>query len=158
MGFNFDRDYIYIQRLTTLTRVLPHPPANPQMDGVARDTSALMFVLAATNLPHTLDFALLRRLEKRVYIALPDEASRLQMLRMHLEQFADPALDLHKYSVATSGYSGADIRLLCKEAAMRPLRMLIDKLEVMRSIAIQCRIHPDPLSSPHSTQLLTHSY
>ena len=90
-----------------------------------------MFVLAATNLPHTLDFALLRRLEKRVYIALPDEPSRLQMLRMHLAHNAAPGLDFQKYAAATSGYSGADIRLLCKEAAMRPLRMLIDKLEVL---------------------------
>ena len=98
------------------------------MDGVARDDS-LLFVLAATNLPAELDFALLRRLEKRVYIALPDQSSRRQMLQMHLGDLAK-GVDFDAYAAKTEGYSGADIRLLCKEAAMRPLRKLIHKLEV----------------------------
>jgi len=30
---------------------------------------------------------------------------------------------------ATEGYSGSDIRLVCKEAAMRPIRKIFDTLE-----------------------------
>jgi len=30
---------------------------------------------------------------------------------------------------ATEGYSGSDIRLVCKEAAMRPIRKIFDALE-----------------------------
>jgi len=30
---------------------------------------------------------------------------------------------------ATAGYSGSDIRLVCKEAAMRPIRKIFDALE-----------------------------
>lgn len=29
----------------------------------------------------------------------------------------------------TAGYSGSDIKLVCKEAAMRPIRKVFDKLE-----------------------------
>lgn len=39
-------------------------------DGLAK-TDALVFVLAASNLPWNLDMALLRRLEKRVMVPLP---------------------------------------------------------------------------------------
>lgn len=46
-----------------------------QMDGLNK-TDDLVFLLAASNLPWSLDFALLRRLEKRVYIGLPDQDAR----------------------------------------------------------------------------------
>ena len=32
-------------------------------------------------------------------------------------------------SQATVGYTGSDIRLVCKEAAMRPIRKIFDALE-----------------------------
>jgi katanin p60 ATPase-containing subunit A1 len=41
-------------------------------DGLSRG-DALVFVLAASNLPWHLDSALLRRLEKRVMVPLPSE-------------------------------------------------------------------------------------
>ena len=31
----------------------------------------------------------------------------------------------------TDGYSGSDIKLVCKEAAMRPVRQVFDKLEAL---------------------------
>ena len=33
------------------------------------------------------------------------------------------------FSQKTEGYSGSDIRLVCKEAAMRPVRKIFDALE-----------------------------
>jgi hypothetical protein len=44
---------------------MPVHARHPQMDGLSK-TSDLVFVMAASNLPWTLDPAMLRRLEKRV--------------------------------------------------------------------------------------------
>ena len=44
-----------------------------------------VMVLAATNRPQDIDEALRRRLEKRVYIPLPSEVGRKQMLEINLK-------------------------------------------------------------------------
>jgi len=48
------------------------------MDGLSK-SNQVVFVLAASNLPWELDAALLRRLEKRVLVALPSPEARLKM-------------------------------------------------------------------------------
>ncbi|CAI7805498.1 unnamed protein product [Closterium sp. NIES-54] len=50
-----------------------------QMDGLS-SSSDLVFVLAATNLPWELDTAMLRRLEKRILVPLPDSDTRRAIL------------------------------------------------------------------------------
>jgi katanin p60 ATPase-containing subunit A1 len=42
------------------------------VDGALGDSSNVVMVLAATNFPWQIDEALRRRLEKRIYIPLPD--------------------------------------------------------------------------------------
>ncbi|RVX10824.1 Katanin p60 ATPase-containing subunit A-like 2 [Vitis vinifera] len=48
------------------------------MDGLTK-TDELVFVLAATNLPWELDAAMLRRLEKRILVPLPEPEARRAM-------------------------------------------------------------------------------
>ncbi|CAN6977524.1 unnamed protein product [Brassica oleracea var. botrytis] len=100
-----------------------------QMDGLQK-TNELVFVLAATNLPWELDAAMLRRLEKRILVPLPDPEARRGMFEMLLpSQPGDEPL-LHDVLVEKSeGYSGSDVRILCKEAAMQPLRRTLAVLE-----------------------------
>jgi katanin p60 ATPase-containing subunit A1 len=54
-----------------------------QMDGLSHSDS-LVFLLAASNLPWDLDYAMLRRLEKRILVQLPDQSSREAMHRHYL--------------------------------------------------------------------------
>lgn len=100
-----------------------------QMDGLTK-TNELVFVLAATNLPWELDAAMLRRLEKRILVPLPEAEAREAMFRELLPSVPEEAEIPYNYLVEnTEGYSGSDIRLVCKEAAMQPLRRLMGILE-----------------------------
>ncbi|CAH8333210.1 unnamed protein product [Eruca vesicaria subsp. sativa] len=106
-----------------------------QMDGLQK-TNELVFVLAATNLPWELDAAMLRRLEKRILVPLPDPEARRGMFEMLLpSQPGDGPLPHDVLVEKSEGYSGSDIRILCKEAAMQPLRrtlaLLEDKVELV---------------------------
>ena len=100
-----------------------------QMDGLAQ-SDALVFVLAASNFPFDLDPALLRRLEKRILVPLPEEEAREEMFRSLLTpDIADPDIDFSSFAKRTEKYSGSDIKLVCKEAAMEPLRRLMASLQ-----------------------------
>jgi len=100
-----------------------------QMDGLLRDATDQVFLLAASNLPWDLDSAMLRRLEKRVIVNLPTAEAREAMLRTNLpEGFAEDLAYAHLAEL-TKEWSGSDIRLLCKEAAMHPLRRLMAEIE-----------------------------
>nr|XP_021515990.1 katanin p60 ATPase-containing subunit A-like 2 [Meriones unguiculatus] len=110
-----------------------------QMDGLARSED-LVFVLAASNLPWELDCAMLRRLEKRILVDLPSQEARQAMIHHWLPPLSNNhALELHtdlEYSVLsqeTEGYSGSDIKLVCREAAMRPVRKIFSVLENYQS-------------------------
>ncbi|KAK4781345.1 hypothetical protein SAY86_015447 [Trapa natans] len=100
-----------------------------QMDGLTK-SDELVFVLAATNLPWELDAAMLRRLEKRILVPLPEPEARRAMFEELLPSPAgEDDLPYDLLVEKSEGYSGSDIRLLCKEAAMQPLRRLMTQLE-----------------------------
>jgi katanin p60 ATPase-containing subunit A1 len=107
-----------------------------QMDGVAINTSAggdekmdesergkTVLVLAATNRPWDLDEAIRRRLEKRIYIPLPTAEGIKQLLEINMKGLkkADD-INVSELVKKTKGFSGADIAILCREAAMMPMR------------------------------------
>ncbi|XP_010539205.1 PREDICTED: katanin p60 ATPase-containing subunit A-like 2 [Tarenaya hassleriana] len=100
-----------------------------QMDGLTQ-TDELVFVLAATNLPWELDAAMLRRLEKRILVPLPEPEARQAMFEELLSSRPEEeSLPYDLLVEKTEGYSGSDIRSLCKEAAMQPVRRLMAVLE-----------------------------
>ncbi|XP_041816458.1 katanin p60 ATPase-containing subunit A-like 2 [Chelmon rostratus] len=106
-----------------------------QMDGLARSED-LVFVLAASNLPWELDHAMLRRLEKRILVSLPSSPARQAMISHWLPPVSSTGgvelrteLDYETLAKGMEGYSGSDVRLVCKEAAMRPVRKIFDALE-----------------------------
>ncbi|MQM12532.1 hypothetical protein Taro_045450 [Colocasia esculenta] len=97
-----------------------------QFDGVASNPDDLVIVIGATNKPQELDDAVLRRLVKRIYVPLPDEKVRTVLLKNQLKgrDFSLPGNDMQRLVKETEGYSGSDLRALCEEAAMMPLREL----------------------------------
>eukprot|EP00105_Crassostrea_gigas_P020198 XP_011438932.1 PREDICTED: katanin p60 ATPase-containing subunit A1-like isoform X4 [Crassostrea gigas] len=107
-----------------------------QMDGVTATQSTdeegenkIVMVLAATNFPWDLDEALRRRLEKRIYIPLPTEQGREDLLKINLKG-VELASDVKLAEVAKKldGYSGADITNVCRDAAMMSFRRRISGL------------------------------
>lgn len=122
-----------------------------QMDGLAK-SSDLVFVLAASNLPWELDHAMLRRLEKRILVDLPNSAARCAMFRHHLPPILSRSpltitteIDYNSLAEMTEGYSGSDIRLVCKEAAMHSVRKVFDKLEHLQETSNLEYIALDPV-------------
>ncbi|XP_036085914.1 katanin p60 ATPase-containing subunit A-like 2 isoform X5 [Rousettus aegyptiacus] len=135
-----------------------------QMDGLARSED-LVFVLAASNLPWELDCAMLRRLEKRILVDLPSPEARQAMIRHWLPPMSQStALELRtelEYSVLsqeTEGYSGSDIKLVCREAAMRPVRKIFNALENHQSESSALpRIQLDTVTTADFLDVLAHT-
>jgi len=115
-----------------------------QMDGLL-SCDAQVFVLAATNLPWELDMALLRRLEKRILVPLPTSTARARIIETVLPRNrVAPSLDYAQIAERAEGYSGSDLVLVCKEAAMRPLRRLLALADEAGTLASGAT--PEPLS------------
>ncbi|XP_022004716.1 spastin [Helianthus annuus] len=106
-----------------------------QFDGVTSNSNDLVTVIGATNRPQELDDAVLRRLVKKIYIPLPDENSRKNLLKNNLkgEQYSLPSADLNKIVKQTEGYSGSDLQALCEEAAKMPIRELGSKILTVKA-------------------------
>ena len=83
--------------------------------------------MGATNRPQDLDEAARRRLVKRLYVPLPDEPARKQIVQRLLSNQTSHDIGpahLDTIGAQTKGYSGADMANLAKEAAMGPIRSL----------------------------------
>jgi len=110
-----------------------------QMDGINSSLNkGLVMVLATTNKPWDLDEAIRRRLEKRIYIPLPSLECRIGLLKHYLSSLKlDPSISIEKLAQLTENYSCADIKNLCKDISMMPIRdiNLLDKTpEEIRAI------------------------
>jgi SpoVK/Ycf46/Vps4 family AAA+-type ATPase len=92
-------------------------------DGLTTEDDTRIIVLGATNLPNALDPAVLRRLPKRYAVGLPKPLQRRKIFEILLKK-ASLATDLSidRLVRATEGYSGSDIKEMCRNAAMIPLR------------------------------------
>jgi len=104
-----------------------------QMDGMSSlsdEPGKIVMVLAATNFPWDIDEALRRRLEKRIYIPLPNEEGREALLKINLKEVkAAEDVDLKYIARKLGGYSGADITNVCRDASMMSMRRKIAGLK-----------------------------
>ncbi|KAM6271514.1 spastin isoform 4-T4 [Spheniscus humboldti] len=97
-----------------------------EFDGVQSSGEDRILVMGATNRPQELDDAVLRRFTKRVYVSLPNEETRLILLKNLLSKQGSPLTqkELAQLARMTDGYSGSDLTALAKDAALGPIREL----------------------------------
>jgi katanin p60 ATPase-containing subunit A1 len=103
-----------------------------QMDGAGEEDESkdrkTVIVLAATNMPWDLDEALRRRLEKRIYIALPDVACRKELFVLNMKEVeVGGDVDTEELAHKSAGYSGADIANVCRDASMMSVRRIMEQ-------------------------------
>jgi len=94
------------------------------MQGVSNANDKGILVLGATNLPWSLDNAIRRRFEKRIYIPLPDYEARHYLIKhkMKKEKHSLNDNDFIDLAKKSEGFSGSDINSLIKNACYEPLR------------------------------------
>uniref|UniRef100_A0A182IZ07 AAA+ ATPase domain-containing protein n=1 Tax=Anopheles atroparvus TaxID=41427 RepID=A0A182IZ07_ANOAO len=97
-----------------------------QLDGATTADDERILIVGATNRPQELDEAARRRLVKRLYIPLPDCVARVQILVRLLEKERNSMTkdEITKIGNLTEGFSGADMKVLCHEASMGPIRSI----------------------------------
>ena len=104
-------------RSTVMARVVPQILA--EMEGFEEYETALVFI-GATNQPWDIDEAMLRpgRLDSKIYVGLPDQSARAEILRLHLrDRSCAPEIDFSHLASNCAGLSGADIANICTRAA-----------------------------------------
>jgi vacuolar protein-sorting-associated protein 4 len=92
-----------------------------EMDGIVDKGKNLhVYVIGATNKPWDLDWAFIRRFQKRILVPLPDHHTRLMMLKLYTGTLQiDNDVDLHELARLSEGFSGSDIRDVCQSAQLK---------------------------------------
>ena len=99
-----------------------------QMQGFEKSEGTLL-VLAATNMPWTIDSALLRpgRFNRKIYVSLPDSEAREQIVRNCLNGLpVDPGFDYAKVAEITEGFNAADVTEFCNRLKLSAIRRSIE--------------------------------
>ncbi len=94
-----------------------------QLDGF--ESLGAVKIVMATNRPDILDPALLRpgRLDRKIEIPLPNEASRLDILKIHAGGITKRGeIDYESVAKLADGFNGADLRNICTEAGLFAIR------------------------------------
>ncbi len=116
-----------------------------EMDGVIDKGKSLhAYVIGATNKPWDLDWAFIRRFQKRILVPLPDYDARLHMFKLYTSHLTlSPDMDLYQLSRMSGGFSGSDIRDVAQSAHLEVVGeffesgMAKDKQAQPRSISME---------------------
>jgi len=109
---------------TPVTELLKH------LDGIKGRGQVV--VMAATNRPDDIDEALRRpgRFDRELQINPPTEEGRKEIMQIHTRGMPlDSDVEFNEISNKTIGYTGADLEVLCKEAALKSLKPHLKKFK-----------------------------
>ena len=101
------------------------------MDGL--NDRGNVIVLGATNRPESIDPALRRpgRFDREFEISVPNEDGRLEILIIHTRGMpVAEDVDLKDLASELHGYTGADIKSLCREAALKSIRRYLPEIDL----------------------------
>ena len=101
------------------------------MDGLTDRGNVI--VLGATNRPDSVDPALRRpgRFDREFEISVPNDDERLDIVRIHTRGMpVGGDVDLKDLASELHGYTGADIKSLCREAAMKSIRRYLPEIDL----------------------------
>ncbi len=100
-----------------------------EWDGLCT-TGDHVVVIASTNRPFDLDEAVLRRLPRRIMVDLPDLETREDILRVTMaENRVDPSVNFTEIARKLEGFTGSDIKEVCREAVVRIAHAHAEDLE-----------------------------
>ncbi|CAK8675877.1 outer mitochondrial transmembrane helix translocase-like [Clavelina lepadiformis] len=111
-------------------------------DGIVSDNNSQIMVMGATNRPQQIDQAILRRMPIRLNVPMPDSQQRVNILAIVLgvEQLKDD-VDLTELAESLSGFSGSDIREMCRHASVARVHEFIkeqrDSSSPLRPISME---------------------
>jgi SpoVK/Ycf46/Vps4 family AAA+-type ATPase len=122
-----------------------------EMDGIMDKGKALhVYVIGATNKPWDLDWAFIRRFQKRILVPLADHGTRLSMLKLYSSNLQIASdVDLHELARLAEGFSGSDIRDVCQSAQ---LKLIGEFFESGKAMDRQAK--PRPLTMADFRQIL----
>lgn len=93
---------------------------NSGTNGNGEAGSDRVVVIGSTNRPFDLDEAVLRRFPRRILVDLPDLQTRSEILEVTMaENRLDPAVNLTEIAARLEGYTGSDIKEVCREAVVQ---------------------------------------
>jgi transitional endoplasmic reticulum ATPase len=101
------------------------------MDGLTERGNVI--VLGASNRPDSLDPALRRpgRFDRELEISVPNADGRLEILQIHTRGMPLAAdIDLKNFASDLHGYTGADIKSLCRESAIKAIRRYLPEIDL----------------------------
>ena len=87
-------------------------------------------MIASTNRPFDLDEAVLRRLPRRILVDLPDLQTRQEILSVTLaNNRISSSVNFTQLAEKLEGYTGSDIKEVCREAVVRVAHERAKQLE-----------------------------
>ena len=122
-----------------------------EMDGIIDKGKKLhVYVIGATNKPWDLDWAFIRRFQKRILVPLPDHHSRLLMFKLYTADLQLASnVDLHELARLSEGFSGSDIRDVCQAAHLKLIGEFFESGQAANKLA-----KPRPLEMNDFRQIL----
>jgi ATP-dependent 26S proteasome regulatory subunit len=96
-----------------------------ELDGFCQYPEVNLVVICATNRADVLDPAVLRRMDRRINVPLPNHEGRIAILRRHASRLrlaGGEHMDWSVLAADSCGFSGSDLEVVVNEAALAAVR------------------------------------